>query len=330
MHAIHATQSQVRNAQVSDRFVLLDFVRSIAIVLLLLAHIGQTVGSPLGRSFGIPDFYYVSTGGLAVTIFLVLSGLALELNYRERNVSYCYFITGRVLRIYPVYYLSLLVGLIASAVVSLANSLSMSVPHVLSPHTFDTISSELSPGLVLGMITGLQALWGGGDGPLVSTSWFIGLIMSMYLIYPLISRSIRSHPHIVVIILFGASVLSRALLGQYDVLPGLPLKWFPLCRIFEFGLGIYLATIIAPSFWSCINGYKKLSSIVKFISEISLSLFLVHYPLLFIIKYLMALGLNVSVAVCLYLGVSIFVSWLVFRLANKVPRERILAKISGY
>ena len=48
---MEVTLSQVRNAQVLDRFVLLDFIRSIAIGLLLIAHIGQTIGYRFGGYF---------------------------------------------------------------------------------------------------------------------------------------------------------------------------------------------------------------------------------------------------------------------------------------
>ena len=63
------------------RFIGLDLVRCLAIALLLLAHIGYAIKSPIGNAFGLRNFYYVSFGGLAVTIFLILSGVVLELQY---------------------------------------------------------------------------------------------------------------------------------------------------------------------------------------------------------------------------------------------------------
>ncbi len=70
------------------RSLLLDLIRSVAIILVLVAHIGQAFESPVGMFFGIPNFYYVSLGGLAVTIFLILSGLTLELSYGSRNMDF--------------------------------------------------------------------------------------------------------------------------------------------------------------------------------------------------------------------------------------------------
>jgi len=74
----------------SERFSLLDLARVIAIVLVLIAHIGQAVGNPIGEFFGVENFYWVSVGGVGVTLFLILSGLALELNYGWANTQNLY------------------------------------------------------------------------------------------------------------------------------------------------------------------------------------------------------------------------------------------------
>jgi len=87
-----------------QRFFLLDVIRTIAISLVLVAHIAQRIGSPLGKFGGINNFYYVSLGGLAITVFLILSGICLELNYGNK-FNYLKFMVRRILRIYPVYYL---------------------------------------------------------------------------------------------------------------------------------------------------------------------------------------------------------------------------------
>ena len=69
------------------RVYLLDLVRVFAISLVLVAHIGQKIGSPVGAFFGIQNFYYVSLGGVAVSIFLVLSGMVMEWNYKGLNLK---------------------------------------------------------------------------------------------------------------------------------------------------------------------------------------------------------------------------------------------------
>ena len=95
--------------KVKTRFILLDVARSVAAILVIVTHIAQTFNHPLGRRFGIPG-YYVSLGGLAVTIFLILSGLVLELKYGTKKLQILKFFIKRCLRIYPVYWLCLLLG----------------------------------------------------------------------------------------------------------------------------------------------------------------------------------------------------------------------------
>lgn len=210
------------------RHVLLDIIRIAAVTLLLIAHIGQTLNHPIGSAFGIRGFYHVSLGGLAVTLFLVLSGLALELHNRK-HITYRDFIIKRILRIYPVYYLALIIGITLYFYEAFRNG--QSVISTLSvPGPWDILLSLFGAGL-----------WG---GPFLPTSWFIGLIMAMYLVYPLLSYAVRQKPYTTILLTFVVSTFARFIPGQYQLLPHRPLDWFPLCRLFEFTLGIFLAHVI--------------------------------------------------------------------------------------
>ncbi len=90
-------------------------------------------------------------------------------------------------------------------------------------------------------LTGTYAFAGRWGGPFLNTSWFIGLIFVLYLVFPWLSRAISARPALTMAALLALSLASRALLGRYGWLPGRPLDWFPPCRVFEFGLGIWLA-----------------------------------------------------------------------------------------
>jgi peptidoglycan/LPS O-acetylase OafA/YrhL len=292
------------------RYVLLDLIRGFAIVLVLIAHIGQRTGSPYGQPFGIPHFYYVTLGGLGVTIFIILSGLVLELQYGSAKFSHSRFIAKRVLRIYPTYYLGLLVGIA-----------------VYFARNYPNIGDIFSPSLVIFSITGTHAFVGQWGGPFVNPGWFIGLLMVLYLFFPYLSRSVRHHPHITIGAMLLVSVLSRAILGQYDILPHRPLDWFPLCRVFEFSLGIYLASVIKPDLLLCINGSRRITSILKFIADISFPLFLAHFPLLIIITYLSKQGTHQIIAIVIFLFTSIITSWVILIVTNRLPRGAILRKV---
>ena len=223
----------------------------------------------------------------------------MELSYGKKKFQYGYFLTRRFLKIYPVYYLSLFVGVL---IYLQHNNWQCSVCNV--------------PNLLAG-ITGFYAFIGKWGGPFVGTSWFIGLIITMYLLYPYISKKIQSRPHTTLITLLIISVLSRFLLGRYNILPTRPLDWFPLSRLFEFSLGIYLVNIIKRDLWLCMNDFKKIGRILAFSSEISFPLFLVHYPLLFLVKYFSRFT-DYYLAIILYLGTSIMISWIIIILSSRL------------
>ena len=210
-------------ARENVRYILLDLTRAWAITLVLLGHIAMRVGSPMGSFFCIAGLHCVSLGGVAVTIFLFLSGIALELQHGAREFHYLDFLLKRCLRIYPVYYMALFIGL--SAHVCKAY---LQIGNIHSP-----FSSFSSSDLILS-ITGFYAFAGKWGGPFVPASWFVGLIMIMYLFYPILSRAIANSPHVTIGVLLVISILSRLVLGRYFclLLPTNPIDWFPLCRIF--------------------------------------------------------------------------------------------------
>ena len=287
--------------------MMLDVVRCVAIGLLLMAHIAQAVGSPLGGFFGIHNFYYVSFGGLAVTIFLILSGMVLELQYGSRKSSYVLFIIKRCLRIYPIYYMSLLVGILVYFLGSYRDS----------RYLLSGLSKLGVRDLVLS-ITGLYAFAGKWGGPFINTSWFIALIMSMYVLFPFLSRLIKKRPNISIFALLSISTVSRFILGRYGILPTRPLDWFPLCRVFEFSLGIYLAILLSRSLWHGLNSLRCLRPLVSFISEISFPLFLIHYPLLLLIYSLTKRGLSLLLAVSVFIVICCTLSWIAVTIDKRI------------
>lgn len=286
------------------RYVLLDCLHIVAIGLVLIAHIGQALGSPVGNGFGFSGFYFVSLGGIGVTIFLILSGAALELRYRHRKISYFDFIIRRFLRIYSVYYMSLIIGV----------TVYLFLNHKEGGPLFSTLSNFGLRDIILSL-TGFYAFAGKWGGPFIATSWFIGLIITMYLAYPILAKMIRKKPATSIAILLLVSVLSRLILGKYEILPARPLDWFPLCRIFEFSLGIYLVTALKKDYWSVLNFVNaRTSKIIRFAAETSFPLFLIHSPLSFIIYSLIQRGVNQVFAVLFFIVVSVALSMFVLHI----------------
>jgi peptidoglycan/LPS O-acetylase OafA/YrhL len=285
--------TSLTNTTSSTRITLLDIIRNIAIILLLTAHTAQVFGSPLGEPFGIKNFYWATLGGVAVTLFLILSGLTLELKYGTQQIKYKNFIIRRVLRIYPVYYLSLA---LAIPVYFLQQHMAL--------HWWDIPLT----------LTGFYAFVGEWGGPFIDTSWFLGLIFIMYFIYPALSNTMTKYNKtIVLVLLLVTSIAFRLLTGNGILsLPRRPLDWFPLCRVFEFGLGVYIGNAFAHS--SCFRfkfRHLLLNNFVSTLAILSFPLFLVHIVFRFVITDLINLGIAIPVAITIYIILAVFLSWVI-------------------
>jgi peptidoglycan/LPS O-acetylase OafA/YrhL len=282
---------------------LLDLVRIVAVALVVTRHVSTTVSPPQGLSgvFGLPGFYYVSIGGVGVTIFLVLSGLCLQLRYEDRTSSYGPFLVSRCIRIYPIYYMAVL------------TSIPMYYYKNGGLPLFDLWDYICTA-------TGLYAFAGRWGGPLVATSWFVGVIVSMYLLFPILTRKMRTYPHVTIAVLFMIGMLSRFIVGRYGILPNEPLRWFPLCNVFEFGLGMYLATVVSRGFWKRLNGFARFDSLASFIGRLSFPLFLVHFPLLVVLTKLLDTGMEDIWAILAYLIVSLSTSTLLLSIDNRLSK----------
>jgi len=291
------------------RSIGLDFWRCIAIILLLAAHIAHQTGSPIGASFGILNFYFVTLGGLAVTIFLVISGAVLHMQYGGKEIKYSIFMFKRFLRIYPIYYLSLIFSFFIFLLYSYDKTGSIL-----------TNISQLSVRDVFFSLTGSYAFAGEWGGPFIATSWFVALIMVLYLFFPFLSRQIKKYPHISILSLLVISSVFRIILGSYEILPKRPLDWFPLCRLFEFSFGIYLVEVLPSLSFKLPQSLEK---VITMLSILSFPLFLVHYPLLFIINSLTRRGVDLSVSIIIFLATSLIVSWIILILDKKIPRPKL-------
>lgn len=86
------------------RSLVLDILRILAISLVFLAHFAQELDWDAGGGFfGIKNFYYVSFGGVGVSLFLILSGVLAGLSDSRKQLSYLKYLTKKVFRIYPLY-----------------------------------------------------------------------------------------------------------------------------------------------------------------------------------------------------------------------------------
>lgn len=317
------------------RSLLLDALRIFAITLVFLAHFGQILNWDAGNFFGVKNFYYVSFGGLGVSLFLVLSGILAGLGESGKKSGYFSYMLKKVLRIYPLYWLSVPIAMLG---------------YMLGEWVLDGNFPKLFPNGfgadLVGSLTGFYTWMGLWGGPYNSPSWFIGLIMVMYALFPLLYIAIKKQPHIAILILLGISVGSRIYVGkhgvpfvdqsfiegvvsffyrQYGFMPGRPGDWFPPCRVFEFGLGVYLALLVPKQFWFRLDIGKN--KVITFLSDHAFALFLVHYPFLFLVTYLVEMGSPAWLAILVFMVFVVVVSYFITQLDSRFPRKRVIAMV---
>ncbi|MEO6666084.1 MAG: acyltransferase family protein, partial [Nitrospiria bacterium] len=234
-----------------------------------------------------------------------------EFASRGRQTRPVRFFLGRVVRIYPIYYMSLLIGLAVQGVVAVWGVVAHGRAFVLLP--------DLTIGDLVLMLTGFYAFAGQWGGPLVWSSWFIGLIMVLYLVFPVLSAAIRRAPWTSLAGLLILSAASRMLTGGTGTLPGDPLEWFPVNRMFEFGVGIFLVRVLGRE--RLLRWNQLLSRIpsLTYFSALSFPLFLVHDPL----RRLIYLGpleawYSLPAGIPVFIGLSLVLSALVLVINEKL------------
>ncbi len=288
----------------TDRILIVDLFRVIAIFMVLFSHILFTIGHPWLQicqpSFGIHPFSWSTWGEIGVTIFLILSGFSLEYTYGGMHINFGRFYVKRVFKIYPIYYMSLLLGLMVHVAFKLWGILYRGAPSTLLPD-FGYLDFFLA-------LSGFNAFFGKWGGPLVLSSWFIGLIMVLYLCYPIISWACRRSPWACITFLFLISLISRILISGSNIFLNNPMAWFPLNRVFEFGLGVFLAGLIKRDLLKSLNHALEGLPFLTFFSAISYPLFLIHDPLRRFIVMGPNNALSRTFGIALFLVLSIVLS----------------------
>jgi len=147
----------------------------------------------------------------AVMGMFFVSGAVLEYNYQAiRNFTkYTGFVLKRFFRLYPIYWVSLLL----SGMILLA-------------------FSGVFP--VSGDLMIIPGIFGIGYNSLNWIGWFIGAIFSLYLLFPFISATFRKYPY------FSLIACAMIEITFHMVTPSTFIaRSIPLWNLFEFGLGIF-------------------------------------------------------------------------------------------
>jgi peptidoglycan/LPS O-acetylase OafA/YrhL len=231
------------------RLLIIDEMKILGIAFVVLWHI-------VGGNLSI-EYVAIPYRDIGLTLFIVASGMGLAYN-TPALITFSEvwdFYLKRFFRIYPIYWfliLFLLTGLIIQ-------------------HHFILPSWTLLD--VLQTFSGFQAFVGDFGGRFSVTFWFVGLIVSLYILYPFMLWAHNRNKHVAIAAFFLISVVSTFFVSQWTSIQ-YPTLWFPLCRVFEFGLGIYLISIIDPAKVA----YKNAALFL--LADLTFYIYLTHYVLI--------------------------------------------------
>jgi peptidoglycan/LPS O-acetylase OafA/YrhL len=162
----------------------------------------------------------------------------------------------RLARLYPAYWLSLLFAILLFLYAD---------NHLL--------------GDLFWQFSGFSAFAGQWGGLLNPVGWYIGLLVSLYLLFPFISKAMERKPWITLIILFIIQMVMTYWINSTVVNLSLPntnlvARWFPLCNLFFFGIGIFLVR----------KGYylkwEDKTGVISWLGKLTFYVFLFHIPIL--------------------------------------------------
>lgn len=235
----------------NQRLLMFDLMRVTAIILVVIWHIATTYQiSP----FNFMQIYYgmleVDIGAVGVSIFVFISGSLLQYTYKDITSwnDLFTFYKKRLLRIYPILWVSLIMIIIVQK----------------------WVLTSFSPFEILFSFTGLSLLFHIKG----MESWFICCIVVLYILFPLISYCIKKKPYLSIISIIIFSLCLRYVLYMLffgkDAWLSAAYHWFPLSSMLEFGLGIFIVRQgIFPKIY-------HQNSIITFLSELCFPVFLVH------------------------------------------------------
>jgi len=197
-----------------------NFIRCVAAVAVVLFHF----------SSGSENTWFMSYGGIplgwyAVNLFLVLSGSLLYKNYGSRFPLKKYFFK-RWLSLYPSFYIAYI---------------------LILPFAVLYQGSDFTDHNPLAFIFTLA----GVDGYLANAfetfyivgEWYLGGMVFLYVIYPLLAKCIDKAP-----LIAAAALVGLKLIFQYSECLGNPAWYNPVSLAFSFSLGIYFAKYKADRF----------------------------------------------------------------------------------
>jgi peptidoglycan/LPS O-acetylase OafA/YrhL len=251
--------TNLRGEPAKNRYAFIDILKIVGILFVLAEHLGPYYVFPFTNYLNVAlgKMYEFNFGSIGITLFLLASGCSLYLTHptvgtRQQAKD---FYLKRGLRIYPIYWLAIVFALVWQ-------------PFRLQ-QTFIAVD-------MVKLVSGFQSLgaqshvdfWGLVNG----NFWFLTILLSLYLLYPVISLAFKKNPHATFALLIAISIVSRYVMSNAATY-FMGIYWMPLCWLPEFALGIYLLKLgVKPKTQS--------TKMLLFFGNFSFYLYLINQPIL--------------------------------------------------
>lgn len=215
-----ATLSPSSPVSKRGRVFSIELIRAMATILIVITHFNNPFFSEGGyllanRPFGV----YI--GDLGVSLFLIISGTVLALNY-NRPINIRTFYWKRFKGIYPMFWTAWVLGTLYFFIDS-------------KGHPLNAAPVRSLIWTVLG-VDGLVANFHLKTAYLLG-EWFLGFIIIYYLIFPLLKRGVDEYPRltgVIILFLYAGSVFG---LGR---MTDVPMSVILTTRLPELAFGMYL------------------------------------------------------------------------------------------
>ena len=220
-----------------DRVPELDLLRGVAIMLVVLAHTADYIGDNPFLAYSKHAFIAIGLGA-----FAFITGYGLEHAWlKKKEFSLKRYVQRRVWRVYVPYLFALAVFLLVFGIFDIHRSL-----------PFNTLSVN-----TVIHIFGLQGLFS-PKFSYIFTLWYIGLLLPMYAVFPLLIRKDQTQ-YIIrsTLLILAAAVMVRYAFNSIDI------RFFAFFPIFIAGLVARRAGILSPLL-------KKQWGIVSLVGFVSL------------------------------------------------------------
>ncbi len=242
------------NKQKKERLIFFDILRICAILLVVSQHI-LGMNTP---AIKIPGYETIPIGKIGVIIFVFISGALLyltseKMTFTINNIHIFYY--KRFSRLYPAMWISFLIAI-------------MFQPDILQFQTLKYWLVQLSGTMVYFLDFNSPNISPYMINPL---TYFISLIVGLYIMYPIIHNAIKKYPYYTV---FGAVAISIMSTSFYHITI---YSGNPLAYLMYFVLGVCVS-----HFGTYPRNMISHENVIVFFSDLSFYIFLTH---VFILKF---------------------------------------------